>query len=119
MGQKTCDLSQPRSGSWGRESFSTSDSRSGVRVGKALLFRVTVGTAILAESGVSFLGLGVQPSAASWGKELRIGFTYLEKVPLFPLAPGLMITLAVLGFNFLGDGLRDALDPRLKGSRQT
>jgi len=79
---------------------------------------ITVGTAILAESGVSFLGLGVQPPTASWGKELRIGFTYLEKVPLFSLAPGLMITLAVIGFNFLGDGLRDALDPRLKGSRQ-
>jgi ABC-type dipeptide/oligopeptide/nickel transport system permease subunit len=80
---------------------------------------ITVGTAILAESGLSFLGLGVQPPTASWGKELRIGFTYLEKVPLFSLAPGLMITLAVIGFNFLGDGLRDALDPRLKGSRQT
>ncbi len=80
---------------------------------------ITVGTAILVESGVSFLGLGVQPPTASWGKELRVGFTYLEKVPLFSLAPGLMITLAVIGFNFLGDGLRDALDPRLKGSRQT
>ena len=78
---------------------------------------ITVGTAILAESGVSFLRLGVQPPTASWGKELRIGFTYLEKVPLSSLAPGLMITLAVIGFNFLGDGLRDALDPRLKGSR--
>jgi ABC-type dipeptide/oligopeptide/nickel transport system permease subunit len=76
---------------------------------------ITVGAAILAESGVSFLGLGVQPPAASWGKELRVGFTYLEAVPLFSIAPGLMITLVVVAFNFVGDGLRDALDPRLKG----
>ncbi|OKO87662.1 hypothetical protein AC629_13040 [Bradyrhizobium sp. NAS80.1] len=76
---------------------------------------ITVGGAILVESGISFLGLGVQPPTASWGKELRVGFTYLEVVPLFSLAPGLMISLAVLGFNFLGDGLRDALDPRLNG----
>lgn len=76
---------------------------------------ITVGVAILVESGVSFLGLGVQPPTASWGKELRVGFTYLEVVPLFSLAPGLMISLTVLGFNFFGDGLRDALDPRMKG----
>jgi ABC-type dipeptide/oligopeptide/nickel transport system permease subunit len=77
---------------------------------------ITVGLAILLESGVSFLGLGVQPPTASWGKELRVGFTYLEAVPLFSIAPGLMITLVVIAFNFLGDGLRDALDPRLKGA---
>jgi ABC-type dipeptide/oligopeptide/nickel transport system permease subunit len=76
---------------------------------------ITVGSAILVESGVSFLGLGVQPPTASWGKELRVGFTYLETVPLFSIAPGLMISLAVVAFNFVGDGLRDALDPRLKG----
>jgi ABC-type dipeptide/oligopeptide/nickel transport system permease subunit len=76
---------------------------------------ITVGMAILVESGVSFLGLGVQPPTASWGKELRVGFTYLETVPLFSIAPGLMISLAVIAFNFVGDGLRDALDPRLKG----
>jgi len=77
---------------------------------------ITVGTAILIETGVSFLGLGVQPPTASWGKELRIGFTYLETAPLFSLAPGLMISLAVVAFNFVGDGLRDALDPRLRGA---
>jgi ABC-type dipeptide/oligopeptide/nickel transport system permease subunit len=77
---------------------------------------ITVGSAILIESGVSFLGLGVQPPTASWGKELRIGFTYLETAPLFSLAPGLMITLAVVAFNFVADGLRDALDPRLRGA---
>jgi peptide/nickel transport system permease protein len=77
---------------------------------------ITVGIAILVESGVSFLGLGVQPPTASWGKELRIGFTYLETAPLFALAPGVMISLAVVAFNFVGDGLRDALDPRLRGA---
>ena len=76
---------------------------------------ITIGAAILAESGVSFLGLGVQPPTASWGKELRVGFTYLEAAPLFAIVPGVMITLAVIAFNFVGDGLRDALDPRLRG----
>lgn len=79
---------------------------------------ITIGTAILVESGVSFLGLGVQPPTASWGKELRVGFTYLEAAPLFSIAPGLMISLAIVAFNFVGDGLRDALDPRLRGANQ-
>jgi peptide/nickel transport system permease protein len=77
---------------------------------------ITIGTAILVESGVSFLGLGVQPPTASWGKELRVGFTYLEAAPLFSIAPGVMISLAIISFNFVGDGLRDALDPRLRGA---
>jgi peptide/nickel transport system permease protein len=77
---------------------------------------IGVGSAILVESGVSFLGLGVQPPTASWGKELRVGFTYLVTVPLFAIAPGAMISLAVIAFNFVGDGLRDALDPRLRGA---
>src|SRR5262245_4394995 len=79
---------------------------------------ITIGLAILTESGTAFLGLGAEPPTASWGKELRIGYTYLERVPLFSLAPGVMITLTVLAFNFLGDGLRDALDPRLRGDRR-
>jgi ABC-type dipeptide/oligopeptide/nickel transport system permease subunit len=77
---------------------------------------ISVGSAILVESGVSFLGLGVQPPTASWGKELRVGFTYLETAPLFAIAPGVMITLAIVSFNFVGDGLRDAFDPRLRGA---
>jgi ABC-type dipeptide/oligopeptide/nickel transport system permease subunit len=79
---------------------------------------ITVGLAILTESTTAFLGLGAEPPTASWGKELRVGYTYLERVPLFSLAPGLMITLTVLAFNFLGDGLRDALDPRLRGDAE-
>ncbi|TWT05620.1 ABC transporter permease [Reyranella sp. CPCC 100927] len=77
---------------------------------------ISIGLAILVESGVSFLGLGVQPPTASWGKELRVGFTYIETVPLFSIVPGLLIALAVIAFNFIGDGLRDALDPRLRGA---
>jgi ABC-type dipeptide/oligopeptide/nickel transport system permease subunit len=79
---------------------------------------IGIGGAILVESGVSFLGLGVQPPTASWGKELRVGFTYLEAAPLFSIAPGVMISLAIIAFNFVGDGLRDALDPRLRGANR-
>ena len=75
---------------------------------------IALGGNIMLESAVSFLGLGVQQPTSSWGNELRVGYSYLEIVPLFSLAPGLMITLAVLAFNFMGDGLRDALDPRLR-----
>jgi ABC-type dipeptide/oligopeptide/nickel transport system permease subunit len=78
---------------------------------------IALGGNIMIESAVSFLGIGVQPPTPSWGNELRIGYSYLEIVPLFSVAPGLMITLAVLAFNFIGDGLRDALDPRLNNSR--
>lgn len=74
---------------------------------------ITAGNAILVESGASFLGIGAQPPTPSWGKELQVGFSYLESVPLFSLSAGLMITLAVMAFNFVGDGLRDLLDPRV------
>ncbi|MFZ5571826.1 MAG: ABC transporter permease [Thermodesulfobacteriota bacterium] len=79
---------------------------------------ITVGGAIMLESAAAFLGLGVQPPTPSWGEALRVGYSYLEIVPLFSIVPGMMITLAVLAFNFLGDGLRDALDPRLRGEEQ-
>jgi len=77
---------------------------------------IALGGNIMPESAVSFLGLGIQEPTASWGNALRVGYSYLEISPLFSLAPGLMITLTVLAFNFLGDGLRDALDPRLRGN---
>ena len=79
---------------------------------------ITLGLFIMVESAAAFFGLGAQPPTASWGKALRTGYAYLEIVPLFSIAPGAMITLAVLAFNFLGDGLRDALDPRLRGEGQ-
>lgn len=73
-----------------------------------------VGVAIMAEAGLSFLGLGVQPPTPTWGSMIQVGFQYLELAPWLVLAPGTVIFMAVLGFNLLGDGLREALDPHLR-----
>ncbi len=73
---------------------------------------LTIATAIIAEASLSFLGLGQQPPAPSWGSMLNTAKNYLEGAPWMALWPGLAIFLVVLGFNLLGDGLRDALDPR-------
>ncbi len=70
--------------------------------------------AILVEAALSFLGLGVQPPTASWGLMVATGRDFLLLAPHITTIPGLAIMLAVLGFNLLGDGLRDALDPRLR-----
>ena len=72
-------------------------------------------TAIMIEAALSFLGLGVQPPAPSWGSMLSEARNFMELDPWLALAPGGAITLAVLGFNLLGDDLRDILDPRLAG----
>jgi peptide/nickel transport system permease protein len=72
-------------------------------------------TAIMIEAALSFLGLGVQPPAASWGSMLSEARNFMELDPWLALAPGGAITVAVLGFNLFGDGLRDVLDPRLAG----
>ena len=74
-----------------------------------------MGGAVGMEAGAAFLGIGVQPPTPSWGRALRTGYSYLERVPLFSIAPGVLITLAVLSFTLLGDGLRDALDHRIRG----
>ncbi len=71
-------------------------------------------TAIVVEASLSFLGLGVPPPAASWGVMLNDGRKYMEAYPHVVIFPGAAISLTVLGFNLLGDGLRDVLDPRLK-----
>lgn len=71
-----------------------------------------VGTAILTESAISYLGLGVQPPTPSWGNMLQRAQQYVFTTPALALYPGAAIVLIVLAFNFLGDGLRDALDPR-------
>ena len=71
--------------------------------------------AILVEAALSFLGLGVQPPTPSWGLMVSSGRDFLLVAPHIATIPGLAIMLAVLGFNLLGDGLRDALDPRLRG----
>ena len=73
---------------------------------------LTIATAIIAEASLSFLGLGQQPPAPSWGSMLNVAKNFLEQAPWMALYPGAAIFLVVLGFNLLGDGLRDALDPR-------
>jgi peptide/nickel transport system permease protein len=84
----------------------------------ALIVQATLGMggAILAEASLSFLGLGVQPPAPSWGTMLNYGRSHLLDAPHVTIFPGLAIAVLVLGFNFLGDGLRDTLDPTM-GSR--
>ena len=76
-----------------------------------------VATAILVEAGLSFLGFGVQPPAPSWGHILTEGRTYIFDAWWLTIFPGLSILITVLSFNLLGEGLRDALDPRLRGRR--
>jgi peptide/nickel transport system permease protein len=76
-----------------------------------------VATAILVEAGLSFLGFGVQPPAPSWGNILTEGRTYIFDAWWLTVFPGLAILITVLSFNLLGEGLRDALDPRLRGRR--
>ncbi|MBI3329704.1 MAG: ABC transporter permease [Nitrospinae bacterium] len=71
---------------------------------------------IIAEAGLSFLGLGAQPPTPSWGSMLNEGRAFLLVAPHLTIFPGLAIMLLVLGFNFLGDGLRDALDPKRRGA---
>jgi peptide/nickel transport system permease protein len=73
-----------------------------------------VAAAILAASGRSFLGMGAQPPTAEWGAMLNKAREYLRTQPILSIAPGLMIMLTVLAINFVGDGLRDALDPRIR-----
>ena len=79
-----------------------------------VLFTLNVPSAILTESALSFLGLGIQPPSASWGLMVNTGRQYLFNAPWLSFAPSGAIMLAVLSFNFLGDGLRDAIDPRLR-----
>jgi ABC-type dipeptide/oligopeptide/nickel transport system permease subunit len=78
-----------------------------------VVFSMGLGMGIMAESSMSFLGLGAQPPLPSWGSMISAGLDYLRVAPWLSLAPGLGITLAVLGFNLLGDACRDALDPQL------
>ena len=85
----------------------------------ALVIQATIqfAVAILAEAGLSYLGLGTQPPHASWGRMLNEAQTLMGMAPWTAVFPGLAISMAVLGFSLLGDGLRDILDPRLAGRR--
>jgi peptide/nickel transport system permease protein len=82
-----------------------------------LVVQVTIqlALAILTEAGLSYLGLGIRPPNPSWGRMLSDAQTYLAQAPHLAIAPGCAIALSVLGLNLLGDGLRDALDPTLRG----
>jgi peptide/nickel transport system permease protein len=76
-----------------------------------------VAFAILLEAALSFIGLGIPPPEPTWGQMLRASYPYLQGHPWLPLASGIPVFLVVLAINFLGDGLRDALDPKLKSVR--
>lgn len=78
-----------------------------------VIFSMGLGASIMAESSLSFLGLGAQPPQPSWGSMISGGLDYLRVAPWLSLAPGLVVTLTVLGFNLVGDALRDLYDPRL------
>ena len=88
-------------------------------IASVLIVQVTVlfSLAILAEAALSFLGIGTQPPTASWGRSLRDAQTFINIAPGLAIWPGLAIAITVLGFNLLGDGIRDVLDPRLEIER--
>ncbi|MDP2791663.1 MAG: ABC transporter permease [Rectinemataceae bacterium] len=81
-----------------------------------VLMTMNLGSAILIEAALSFLGLGISPPMASWGSMVADGYTRLRVLPLLSIAPGTIIMLTVLAFNIVGDSLRDTLDPRLRGA---
>jgi len=80
-----------------------------------VLLTLQLGSLILAEAGLSFLGVGITPPTPAWGAMVADGRRYLLEYPWLSLAPGFAIMLVVFAFNLVGDGLRDALDPRLRG----
>jgi ABC-type dipeptide/oligopeptide/nickel transport system permease subunit len=81
-----------------------------------VLVTMQIGAAVLAEAGLSFLGVGIEPPGAAWGTMINDGRAYLLTNPILSSAPGVAIMLVVFSFNMVGDGLRDALDPRLRGT---
>lgn len=86
--------------------------------GMIVFATLSVGAAILIEASLSFLGLGVPPPAPTWGNIVADGRRFLLPSPWISITPGIVIIMTVLGFNFFGDGLRDAMDPRLRGEQQ-
>lgn len=88
-------------------------------ISSVLIVQMTVlfSLAILAEAALSFLGIGTQPPTPSWGRSLRDAQTFVQITPRLAIWPGMAIALTVLGFNLMGDGIRDALDPRLEVRR--
>ncbi|MBN1766554.1 MAG: ABC transporter permease [Sedimentisphaerales bacterium] len=80
-----------------------------------VIITMQLGGLILAEAGLSFLGIGIKPPGAAWGSMVNDGYQYLLRNPVLSFAPGIAIMLVVFAFNMVGDGLRDALDPKLRG----
>ena len=80
-----------------------------------VMITMMMGTTILAEAGLSFIGIGITPPTPAWGSMVTDGRNYLLTNPMLSIAPGVAIMLLVFSFNMVGDGLRDALDPRLRG----
>jgi len=80
-----------------------------------VVMTMMLGTTVLAEAGLSFLGIGIKPPTPAWGSMVNDGRDYLLTLPVLSFAPGFAIMLLVFAFNMIGDGLRDALDPRLRG----
>jgi peptide/nickel transport system permease protein len=80
-----------------------------------VLMTMQLGTLILAEAALGFLGIGIVPPTAAWGSMVNESYVYLQTNPWLCFAPGICIFLVVFSFNMVGDGLRDALDPRLRG----
>ena len=84
-------------------------------LGHIIIFAIQiVSSSIMAMAAMSYIGLGVNPPTSEWGALLNAGKDYLRTDPYMVLFPGLMIAIIMLGFNLFADGLRDALDPRLK-----
>ena len=79
-----------------------------------VMITMMMGSTILAEAGLSYLGIGVEVTTPTWGSMINSGYNFLTTDPILSFAPGIAIMLVVFGFNMVGDGLRDALDPRLR-----
>ncbi len=81
-----------------------------------VIYTMGLGMTVMAEASLSFLGLGVQPPNASWGRMISSGIAFMRTAPWLTMFPGLLLTITVCSFNLIGDGLRDALDPRSASS---
>ena len=81
-----------------------------------VMITMMLGSVILAEAGLSYLGIGISPPTPSWGSMINDGQQYLLNFPIMSFAPGVFLMLAIFAFNMVGDGLRDALDPSLRGT---
>jgi len=80
-----------------------------------VVFTMNLGTAVMLEAALSYLGIGISPPTPAWGTMVSEGFLYLMRAPRLAILPGLCVLLLVVSFNIVGDGLRDALDPKLRG----